>query len=130
MRKNILSLSPQLDLDLFGYDQPNENGVFCDCERIKMPSKKWQIAAEIRVAFTAAGWLWGSSSMLEMQGHGCSPNVCNIDHGRVATSRIQAMKQACADIIRQVQGAETAGAKAVQLWAESIMKDAPNVPPR
>lgn len=128
MKKNILSLSQQLSLDLFGYDQPNENGVFCDCERIKMPSKKWQIAADIRVAFTAAGWLWGSSSMLEMQGHGSSPNVCDIDHGRVAPCRIQAMKQACADIIRQVRGAETAGAKAVQQWAESMMKEAPNVP--
>ena len=53
-------MTAQLSLDLFGYDQPNENGVFWDCERIKMPSRRWQIAAEIRVAFTAAGWLWGS----------------------------------------------------------------------
>lgn len=128
MKKNILSLSQQLSLDLFGYDQPNENGVFCDCDRIKMPSRKWQIAAEIRVAFTAAGWLWGSSSMLESQGHGCLPNVWDIEHGRVVPSRMQAMKQACADIIRQVRGAETAGAKAVQQWAESIMQEAPNVP--
>ena len=121
-------MTAQLSLDLFGYDQPNENGVFWDCERIKMPSRRWQIAAEIRVAFTAAGWLWGSSSMLEMQGHGSSPNVCDIEHGRVASSRGQAIKQACADIIQQVRGAETAGAKAVRQWIESIIKEAPNVP--
>jgi len=113
-------MSYQLDLNFGGYDQPNHAGVFTNCEVISMPSAKRSIRAEIRVAFTAAGFCWGSSAFMEMQGHASMPNVCDIPAGRVVSSKAEAIAKACDDIQRHVGKLETKGAKAIMAWARQL----------
>lgn len=66
--------------------------------------------------------------MLEDRGQMSCPNVCDIEHGRVVPSRTQAIANSCADILSGIKGANSAGAKMVASWIESIMQEAPNVP--
>lgn len=113
-------MTQQLDLDFAGYDQPNKFGVFVDAELIVMPRQKSNIRAELRIAFTAMGFCWGASAMLEQEGWGRMPNACDIPAGRVVTTRSEAINHACADMLRRVEKVETKGAKTVMAWVESI----------
>lgn len=110
----------QLDLNFGGFDQPNHAGVFVDCEVIRMPSVKRTIKAEIRVAFTAAGFAWGSSAFMEMQGYAGMPNVCDIPAGRVVPSKAEAIAKACDDICRHCHKVGTKGAAVILKWAEEM----------
>lgn len=110
----------QLDLNFANYDEPNPSGVFADCEVIAMPKAKNRITAEIRVAFTSAGFAWGSSALMETQGYGGMPNICDIPAGLVVPTRAQAIAKACNDIYRHCHKVGTKGASMILKWAEEI----------
>jgi hypothetical protein len=109
----------QLDLDFAGYDQPNACGVYADCERIVMP-RKGIVRAELRVAFTAAGFCWGSSAMLEQEGYAGMPNVSDIRAERVVATKADAIDRACDEVRRHVGRVQTKGARCVLDWVESV----------
>lgn len=110
----------QLDLCFEAYDQPNEAGAYGDCECIEMPSKKRGIRAEILVAFTPMGYIPASSAMVEDQGYGSYPNVCQVKSGDVYPSREDAVRKACAEIYLHMHKVGTTGSRAVMSWAKSM----------
>jgi hypothetical protein len=120
-------MSAQLNLNFGGYDVPNANGVYADCERIVMPSKKANFRAEVRVAYTEAGFCWGSSGMVELHGFGGMPNVCDIDSGRVVPLRQQAIAKGAAEVYRHFRAGATAGERAVLAWVKTICPDLLNI---
>jgi len=114
----------QLGLNFEGYDEPAKNGVYTDGEILKMPPGKSRGSAEIRLAFTAAGFLWASSAMMETQGYGSLPNVCDVKKGRVTPSRGEAIKKACDEIQRQCGTVKTKAAAAILAWVNELREAA------
>ncbi|MES2910595.1 MAG: hypothetical protein V4718_04355 [Pseudomonadota bacterium] len=113
-------MSHQLYLGFEAYHQPNDAGVFADCEVIEMPPLKNRCTAEVCIAFTPAGYCWGSAAMLEIEGYGGMPNQCDIPAGRVVATREAAIAKACEDVLSHVEKKETPAARAITAWAKQL----------
>ena len=114
----------QLGLNFDGYDEPNRYGAYADCERLQMPRGQSRGSAEIRIASTAKGFLWGSAAMTEQQGYGGYPNVCDVQRGQVMPSRGEAIKQACDEIYHRLHRVKTKASAAILSWADAIKQAA------
>lgn len=117
-------MKKQLNLNFAGYDETNDCGVYCDCEALKMPRLKINARAEIRIAFTSAGYLWGCSAMMETQGFGGYPSESDVKFGRYTGSRADAIQMACDDIYRHCHSIKTASANAILKWVEDTRSQA------
>jgi len=106
----------QLYLNFEDYDQPNDSGVYADCETLELRLNKSHIKAQIHVAFTPKGFCWGSGAMLENEGFAGRPSIW--DKG--TATRAEAIKRACSDIYRHVSGVNSTGARAVMRWVEQV----------
>lgn len=110
----------QLTLNFAGYDTPNKNGVYVDCERLAMPPSKSRAAAEIRIAYTAEGWLWGESVEIETEGFGGLPSDGCTAYRRAVPTRTEAVGKACATIRRFCSKKKSKSAAAILVWLDLI----------
>lgn len=117
-------MKKQLDLNFAGYDEANESGVFCSGEALKMPHLKINARAEIRIAFTAVGYLYGCSVMMETQGFCYSPSESDVRLGRRSDTRSDAILMACDEIYRKCHSIKTAAAGTILKWVEATRSQA------
>lgn len=113
-----------MDLNFAGYDQPNRHGVYEDCERLAMPRGKGRASAEIRIAFTATGFLWGESAEMEMEGFGGLPSAGSSHYRQAVTTRAEAIGKACANIRRFAAKKKSKASAAILVWLDGIKEAA------
>lgn len=117
-------MAAQLDLNFFGYDQPNRRGVYADCDRLAMPRGKGKGAAEIWIAFVPEGFIFGVCVEIETEGMAELPSDSCVKYGHVLPSRSEAISRASDRIRRFCHRTKSKASSAIQIWLKTIKESA------